>query len=57
MAKDNKVHMPSGQGGLTRYFDESSSKMQFSPHMIVVASIVIFVLLIILHVVGNRFFG
>jgi len=49
--------MPSGQGGLTRYFDESSSKMQFSPHMIVVASIVIFVLLIILHVVGNRFFG
>ena len=57
MAKDNKVHMPSGQGGLTRYFDEESSKIQFSPHMVIVASIVIFVLLILLHVVGNRYLG
>ncbi len=55
MAKDNKVHMPSGQGGLTRYFDEASSKIQFSPHAVIIASVVIFVLLILLHVLGNRY--
>ena len=43
---DNKISMPSGMGGLTRYFDEYKSKIQFSP-----AQVVIFVAVLIALVV------
>jgi len=32
---DDKIHMPSGMGGLTRYFEEYKSRFQFRPHVIV----------------------
>ena len=56
MAKDNKIRMPSGQGGLTRYFDEYKSKIEFSPGSVIVLSIVIMAIIIILHLFGGAFF-
>ncbi|NQV91740.1 preprotein translocase subunit Sec61beta [Candidatus Woesearchaeota archaeon] len=57
MARDNKVNMPSGQGGLTRYFDEYSSKIEISPTAVIILAVVIMALIIILHQVGGGFFG
>ena len=57
MARDNKVNMPSGQGGLTRYFDEYSSKIEISPTAVIILAGVIMVMIIILHQVGGGFFG
>jgi preprotein translocase subunit Sec61beta len=57
MARDNKVNMPSGQGGLTRYFDEYSSKIEISPTAVIVLAVVIMIMIIILHQVGGGFFG
>lgn len=57
MARDNKIHMPSGQGGLTRYFDEYSSKVEISPTAVIILSVAIMLIVIILHKVGGGFFA
>ena len=56
MAKDNKIRMPSGQGGLTRYFDEYKSKIEFSPAAVIVLAVIIMVIIIVLHYFGGQFF-
>ena len=56
MAKDNKIRLPSGQGGLTRYFDEYKSKIEFSPSAVVVLAIVIMTLILLLHYFGGNLF-
>ena len=45
MADDGKISMPSGMGGLMRYFDEYKSKIQLKP-----AYVVLFVVLLIILV-------
>jgi preprotein translocase subunit Sec61beta len=47
-----KMRMPSGMGGLVRYFDEYKSKIEFSPTMIVVFIIIVIILEIVLHSAG-----
>ena len=56
MAQD-KLRLPSGQGGLTRYFDEYKSKFEFSPEMIIVLIVLAIVLVSLLHYFGNQYFG
>ena len=43
MAKD-KIQMPSGMGGLVRYFDEYKSKITFKPGHILIMIIVILII-------------
>ncbi len=57
MAKDNKIHMPSGQGGLTRYFEESVSKIKFSPQAVIIIAVVVMIIIILLHYVGGSLLG
>ncbi|MBT4445759.1 preprotein translocase subunit Sec61beta [archaeon] len=57
MAKDNKIHMPSGQGGLTRYFDETSTKLQMSAHTVMILCGVVIVLVIALNFLLNGWLG
>lgn len=52
MAQDNKVHIPSGQGGLVRFSNESVSKLQFSPGAILVMCLIITILVILLNYFG-----
>ncbi|HLD00471.1 MAG TPA: preprotein translocase subunit Sec61beta [Candidatus Nanoarchaeia archaeon] len=54
MAQDNKIRMPSGQGGLTRYFDEYSSKIEMSPGAVIVLAIIILIIVILLHYFGGK---
>lgn len=53
---DNRIRLPSGQGGLTRFSDESVSKVDFSPGTVVVLCVVVMLLVIILHYLGGMFF-
>lgn len=57
MAKNNKVNMPSGMGGLTRYFDDYTSKIEMKPGHVVVLAIVVMVIIIIMHLYGNKLLG
>ena len=50
---DDKIRLPSGQGGLTRYFDEYKSKVELAPGAVLVLSILIMIIIILLHVFGD----
>ncbi len=50
---DDKIRLPSGQGGLTRYFDEYKSKIEFSPGSVIILAIIIMVVVILLHQFGG----
>jgi len=56
MAHD-KVQLPSGMGGLVRYFDEYKSKIEFKPGHIIILCIVVIIVMIFLYMYGNRFLG
>ena len=53
----DKVQMPSGMGGLVRYFDEYKSKITFKPGHVVVLCIVVIIIMIILHAYGGSLLG
>ncbi|MBI2151661.1 preprotein translocase subunit Sec61beta [Candidatus Woesearchaeota archaeon] len=57
MAQDNKIRLPSGQGGLTRYFDEYSSKIEIPPIAVVIMAIVIIIIIALLHQYGGSIFN
>jgi preprotein translocase subunit Sec61beta len=57
MAKSNKVSMPSGMGGLTRYFDDYSSNVELKPGHVIILAIIVMVLIIILHIQGSALLG
>ena len=52
---NEQIRMPSGQGGLVRYFDEYKSKIEISPGMVIVMCIVVMAIVIILHYFGSSF--
>lgn len=56
MARNNKVGMPSSGAGITRYFDDYKSKIEFKPGHIVILAIVIIIFSIILHMFGAAWF-
>lgn len=49
MAQD-KINLPSGMGGLVRYFDDYKSKIVFKPEHIVIGIILVVIVEILLHV-------
>jgi len=53
----DKIQMPSGMGGLVRYFDEYRSKIEFKPGHIIVICVVIIIILILLHIFGGNWLG
>lgn len=56
MAQD-KISMPSGMGGLVRYFDEYQSKIKFKPGHIIILCVVVIVIMVFLYSYGNRLLG
>ncbi|MBU89954.1 hypothetical protein CMO94_00305 [Candidatus Woesearchaeota archaeon] len=57
MPQDNKISMPSGMGGLMRYFDEYKSKIRIKPGHIIIMVIVVIVIMTFLYTYGNRLLG
>lgn len=56
MAKD-KVNMPMSTAGITRYFDDYKSKIEFKPGHIIVLAIIVMIVIIILHMWGSKALG
>ena len=56
MAQD-KITMPSGMGGLVRYFDEYQSKIKFKPGHIIILCIVVIVIMMFLYSYGRVLLG
>lgn len=56
MSQD-RISIPSGMGGLVRYFDEYKSKIKFKPGHIIIFTIVVIAIMIFLYNFGNRILG
>jgi len=54
---DEKVMMPTSTAGLTRYFDDYKSKIEFSPGQIVIISVAVLIITTLLHLYGNSILG
>jgi len=52
-----RMRMPSGMGGLVRYFDEYKSKLEFKPGHIIILCIAVIILMILLYTFGATLFG
>lgn len=57
MAHDNRITMPSGMGGLMRYFDEYKSKIRIKPGHIIIMVVVVMAIMIFLYTYGNALLG
>jgi len=49
--------MPSGMGGLMRYFDEYKSKIRIKPGHVIIMCIVVIVIMLFLYTYGESFLG
>ena len=54
---DNKIRMPSSQGGLISFSDDSKSKFELSAMNAVILIIVVAAVLILLHSFGSGLLG
>jgi preprotein translocase subunit Sec61beta len=52
-----RFRMPSGTGGLVRYFDDYKSKIAFQPLHVIVFIVLVMLLVIILHIFGLGLLG
>ena len=57
MSRDNRIQMPSGIGGLVRYFDEYKSKIEFKPGNILILTVLVIIIVLILHSQGLKILG
>ena len=49
MARNNKVNMPASTAGITRYFDDYKSKIEFKPEHVIILAIIVILIEIFLH--------
>ena len=56
MAQD-KIQLPSGMGGLVRYYEEYKSKIEFRPGTVILFIILVILIEILLHVYGRNLFS
>ena len=53
MAED-RISLPSGTGGITRYFDEKTSRYEIPPQAAIAIVIFVIILLILLHIFAGN---
>lgn len=46
---EERISMPSGMGGLVRYFDDYKSKIEFKPEYVIVMIVLVIIIEIFLH--------
>jgi preprotein translocase subunit Sec61beta len=54
---DKKVQMPTSTAGLTRYFEDYKSKLEFKPGTVIILAVLVVLITIILHIYGNSLLG
>ena len=53
----DKVQMPMSTAGLTRFFDDYKSKIEFKPGHVIVMVVVVLVVVVLLHLWGKALIG
>ena len=53
MAKKDKVNMPMSGAGITRYFEDYKSSIEFKPGHVIFFAVIVIALMIMLHIWGN----
>jgi len=56
MAQD-KINMPTSTAGITRYFDDYKSKIEFKPGHIIILCLIVIALSLLLQAYGNSLLG
>ena len=51
MSKNDRVFMPSSQGGIVRYFDEEESKLRIKPGYVIVFIVLVLIAEIVLQLI------
>lgn len=54
MADDQRVMLPSSQGGLVRYFDEYKSKIQLRPAHVLILAVAVIIIELLMHAFGGN---
>lgn len=54
---DKKVQMPTSTAGLTRYFEDYRSKLEFKPGHVIILAVIVVLITIVLHIYGSSFLG
>lgn len=54
---DKKINMPASTAGLTRFFEDYRSKIEFKPGHVIILAVVIMLITIALHVYGSALLG
>lgn len=54
---EKKTHMPMSTAGITQFFDDYRSKIEFAPGHIIVFSVIVMLIVIALHIWGGSFLG
>ena len=52
---DNKISIPSGGGGLTRFNEDSGSKVELSPGAVIIFCLAVIIIIALLHYLGGKF--
>jgi preprotein translocase subunit Sec61beta len=53
----DRISMPTSTAGITRYFDEYKSKIEFKPGHIIVLTILVIIIILLLHIYGGAWIG
>jgi len=56
MSRKDRIAMPSSGAGITRYFDEYKSKIEFKPQYIIVLVILVILIEVFLHLNAGSWF-
>ena len=56
MGRRDKINMPASTAGITRYFDDYKSRVEFKPQYIIVLVVIVIIIEIFLHMSGGSFF-
>jgi len=52
---NNKISLPSSTAGITRYYEDYKSKIEFKPGHIIVFAVIILLITLFLHMYGSIF--
>ena len=53
MAQEQRMMLPSSQGGLVRYFDEYKSKIRLKPGHVLILAAAVIVIELLIHTFGT----
>ena len=53
---DNRLTLPSGSGGITRYMDEQTSKIEIKPQLAIAFVVAMTILIIVIHILVRGLF-